>query len=105
MQVHLFSGCLMDDGERGGVMGVQMAVADISMEIGCQTVGPQDENDHVSVLKSSVVSTVGDLRKELVGVSEQACQLRNMASVMVAEVSEKVVCYCLCRSVSHPANA
>ena len=103
MQVHLFSGCLLDDGDRGGVMGVQMAVADISMEIGCQTVSPQDKNDRVSL--SSIISTVRDLQKEFVGVSEQVCQLRDMTSVMVAEVSEKVVCYCLCRSVSHPANA
>ena len=90
MQVHLFSGCLLDDGERGGVMDVQMAVADISMEIGCQTVGPQDENDHVSMLKSSTISTVRDLRQELVGVSEQACQLMDMTSVMIRTIM------CLC---------
>ena len=105
MQVYLFSGCLLDDGERGGVMGVQMAVADISMKIGCQTVSPLNKNDRVSMLQSSIISTVRDLRKEFVGIQEQACQLRDMTSVMVAEVTEKVVCYCLCRSVSHPANA
>ena len=45
------------------VVGSHMTVADISMKIGCQTVSPLDKNDHVSMLKSSIISTVRDLQK------------------------------------------